>query len=60
METADWLPGFADPGVRDKLSGMGLEGAGSGAAALMAELPALWAAQREQPVDADVVKGPKG
>jgi len=36
METAEWLPAFADPSVRDKLSGMGLEGAGSGAAKMMA------------------------
>ena len=60
METAEWLPAFADPGVRDKLSGMGLEGAGAGAAKMMAELPALWAGHRDLEIDADVIKGPKG
>ena len=60
METAEWLPGFADPDVRDKLSGMGLEGAGAGAAQMMAELPALWAGHRDLEIDAEVIRGPKG
>jgi uncharacterized protein len=60
METAEWLPSFADPAVRDKLSGMGLEGAGAGAAKMMAELPDLWAGHKELAIDAEVIKGPKG
>ena len=60
METADWLPAFADPVVRDRLSGLGLDGAGAGAAALMAQLPALWAEHRDQVIGADVLTGPKG
>ena len=60
METAEWLPAFADPAVRDKLSGMGLEGAGAGAAKMMAELPDLWAGHKDLEIDAEVIKGPKG
>ncbi len=60
METADWLPSFAEKSIRERLSGMGLEGAGAGAAELMKSLPDLWASQRDQPVGADVLTGPKG
>lgn len=60
METGEWLPAFADPGVRDRLSGMGLDAAGAGAAELLQRLPALWEEQRTQTIDADVIKGAKG
>ena len=36
METPEWLGAFADEGVRDRLGSLGLEGAGAGAAELMA------------------------
>jgi predicted TIM-barrel fold metal-dependent hydrolase len=60
METADWLPSFADPGIRDELGGLGLEGAGAGAAELMAKLPGIWAGHRDQEIGPDVISGPKG
>jgi predicted TIM-barrel fold metal-dependent hydrolase len=60
METPEWLPSFADPDVRGRLAGLGLESAGAGAAALMASLPDLWAGHRDQPIGPDVIAGPKG
>ena len=60
METPDWLPAFADPAIRHQLSDLGLEGAGAGAAELMAKLPDVWAGHLDQPIGADVLTGPKG
>src|SRR5580704_9871124 len=60
METPEWLGGFADGAVRDRLAPLGLEGAGAGAAKLMASLPDLWQSHREQEIGAEVLKGPKG
>ncbi len=60
MEVDDWLPAFADPDVRDRLSPLGLEGAGAGAKKLMASLPDLWASHREAEITGDVIAGPKG
>ncbi|MHB1582812.1 MAG: amidohydrolase family protein [Acidimicrobiales bacterium] len=60
MEVDDWLPGYADPGVRDRLRPLAFEKAGSGAAELMSSLPARWAQQREEDVAADVLAGAKG
>lgn len=60
METADWLPSYADPGVRDRLSSMGLEGAGAMVAEMLDALPSLQAEHRTQPVTPDVLSGPKG
>jgi predicted TIM-barrel fold metal-dependent hydrolase len=60
METPDWLGAFADPSVRDRLAPLGLEGAGAGAAELMAQLPELWESQRAEPIGPEVLKGPKG
>ena len=60
MELDDWLPGFADPDVRDRLGTLGLASAGAGAAELMASLPDLWAKQRDEAIDASVLAGPKG
>ncbi len=60
MEVEDWLPGFADPDVRDRLAPLGFEKAGAGAAEMMASLPDLWSRQRDEDVDADVISGPKG
>lgn len=60
MEIDDWLPSFADPDVRERLSPLGLEKAGSGAAELMAKLPDLWEKHRDQEIDAAVISGPKG
>lgn len=60
MEVNDWLPGYADPQVRDRLRPLGFDKAGAGAAELMASLPALWSEQRDQDVTAEVLTGPKG
>jgi predicted TIM-barrel fold metal-dependent hydrolase len=60
METPDWLGTFADAGLRDRLESLGLEGAGAGAAELMASLPALWETHRDQDIGRDVLRGPKG
>jgi uncharacterized protein len=60
MEVEDWLPSFADPGVREQLRPLGLEKAGKGAADLMASLPGLWETHKGQDIDAEVIKGPKG
>ena len=60
METPDWLGTFADVGLRDRLGSFGLEGAGAGAAELMASLPALWQTHRGQDIGRDVLRGPKG
>ena len=32
MESLDWLPSYADPGIRDRLVSLRLEAGGSGAA----------------------------
>jgi predicted TIM-barrel fold metal-dependent hydrolase len=60
MEVEDWLPAYADPGLRDRLRPLGFEKAGAGAAELMASLPTRWAQQHEEDVPADVLSGPKG
>jgi uncharacterized protein len=60
METSDWLGRYADAGVRDRFSPLGLEGAGAGAAELMASLPGLWESHRELEIGPEVLKGPKG
>ena len=60
MEVEDWLPAYADPGVRSRLLPLGLDKAGAGAATLLASLPQLWEEQRHLPVGADVLAGPKG
>jgi predicted TIM-barrel fold metal-dependent hydrolase len=60
MEVEDWLPAYADPGVRARLLPLGLDKAGAGAATLLASLPQLWEEQRHLPVGADVLAGPKG
>ena len=60
METPEWLGGFADAELRDRLGSLGLEGAGAGAAELMAGLPELWEAHRQQEIGPEVLKGPKG
>ena len=60
MEVDGWLPGYADPGVRDRLRPLALDKAGAGAAELMSSLPARWARQREEEVDVDVLTGAKG
>lgn len=60
MEVEDWLPSFADPDVRDRLGGLGLDKAGARAAELMESLPDLWATHRVEVIDSDVIAGPKG
>src|SRR5580692_3863351 len=60
MEVEDWLAGYAEPDVREKLGSLGLEKAGKDAATLMASLPGLWERQRGEQVSADVIAGPKG
>ena len=61
MELEDWLPAFADPGIRDQLVPLGFENAGGERVRqMMAELPALWERQRHEAVPADVIAGPKG
>jgi len=60
MEVDDWLPAFADPGVRDELVPLGLANAGAGARDLMDSLPGVWARQRDEAIDAQVIAGPKG
>jgi len=60
MEVDGWLPGYADPGVRERLRPLALDKAGAGAAELMSSLPARWARQREEEVDVDVLTGAKG
>ena len=60
METPDWLGEFADESVRSQLAPLGLEGAGAGAADLMASLPELWETHRHQEIGREVLQGPKG
>src|SRR4029077_1150137 len=43
MEVDEWLPGYADPDVRERLVPLGLANAGAGARDLMASLPGVWA-----------------
>ncbi len=60
METPTWLGEYAEPGIRDRLAPLGLEGAGTGAAELMASLPELWESHRHEEIGPEVLKGPKG
>jgi uncharacterized protein len=60
METPEWLGQFAEQDIRDRLFPLGLDGAGAGAADLMAGLPALWETHRQQEIGPEVLKGPKG
>ncbi len=60
MEVDEWLPTYADPGVRERLRPLGFDKAGTGAAELMSSLPTLWEKQRDSDVTADVLSGPKG
>ena len=60
METSDWLGEYADESVRGQLDSLGLEGAGAGAAELMAGLPGLWESHRHQDIGPEVLQGPKG
>lgn len=60
MEVDDWLPAYADPLMRERLSPLGLDGAGAGAKKLMDSLPALWAGHKDQEITAEVISGPKG
>jgi len=60
METPEWLGEFTDDAVRGQLAPLGLEGAGAGAAELMASLPELWESHRHQEIGRDVLQGPKG
>jgi predicted TIM-barrel fold metal-dependent hydrolase len=60
METPEWLSAYAEEGVRERFGSLGLEGAGAGAAKLMATLPALWEGHRELDIGPEVLRGPKG
>ena len=60
MEVDEWLPAYADPGVRERLRPLGFEKAGAGAAELMASLPELWASHHDEEITPDVLSGPKG
>jgi predicted TIM-barrel fold metal-dependent hydrolase len=60
METPEWLGEFADETVRGRLAPLGLEGAGAGAAELMAGLPEVWETQRHLEIGPEVLQGPKG
>jgi uncharacterized protein len=60
METDDWLPSFAEAGVRDQLGGLGLANAGARAKELMDRLPSVWEEQRGQAIGPEVISGPKG
>jgi predicted TIM-barrel fold metal-dependent hydrolase len=60
MEVEAWLPGYADPSVRERLAPLGLEGAGAKAKELMDSLPGLWERQRDEAVSPEVIAGPKG
>src|SRR3954471_8316787 len=61
MESLDWLPSYADPGIRDRLISMRLEAGGSGAAKAIEK---ALARQRGEAATAEiavnVVEGPKG
>lgn len=60
MEVEDWLGGYAEPGVRERLGTLGLDKAGKGAAQLFSSLPELWELQRNEQISAEVISGPKG
>jgi predicted TIM-barrel fold metal-dependent hydrolase len=60
METAAWLGSYADPDIRDQLSPLSFDAAGSKAAELMKSLPGVWESHRQQDIGADVISGPKG
>ena len=61
MESLDWLSGYADPSVRDRLGSMRLEAGGSGAAKAIAR---ALERQKDEAATAEiatnVVTGPKG
>lgn len=61
MESLDWLPSYADPGLRDRLISMRLEAGGSGAAKAIEK---ALARQRDEvatlEIASNVVEGPKG
>ena len=61
MELEDWLPGYADPSIRDQLAPLGFDNAGGDKVReMMAEIPALWERQRADEVPEDVLEGAKG
>jgi predicted TIM-barrel fold metal-dependent hydrolase len=61
MESLDWLPSYADAGVRDRLIGMRLEAGGAAAAkAIEKSLARQKDAVATAEIDHDVVAGPKG
>ena len=60
MEVEDWLPGYADAGVRDQLRALGLDKAGKGAAKMFASLPDLWERHQQAEIGPEVISGPKG
>ena len=60
MEVEDWLPSFADPGVREQLAPLGLAKAGKGAAELMDKLPGVWESHKDQAIESNILEGPKG
>jgi predicted TIM-barrel fold metal-dependent hydrolase len=61
MESEDWLQGYADPAIRDRLIGMRLEAGGSGAAkAIKLALERQQDAEKTAAIAANVVAGPKG
>jgi predicted TIM-barrel fold metal-dependent hydrolase len=60
METAAWLGSFAEPDVREQLTPLSFDAAGSKASHMMESLPAVWESHRTQEIGADVIAGPKG
>ncbi len=60
METPQWLDAYADESLRSGLAPLPFDGAGAGAAELMARLPALWESHRHQDIGPEVLQGPKG
>lgn len=60
METPDWLPGYADPGIRDQLDPLPLASAGAGVKKMLASMASTQERQRDEVVGADVLTGAKG
>lgn len=61
MESTDWLTGFADPAIRDRLQGMRLEAGGSGAEkAILKAQARIRDAEATAAIAANVIAGPKG
>ena len=61
MESLDWLPSYADAGIRDRLISMRLEAGGSGAAKAIANAQARQQdAAATEAIASNVVAGPKG